>query len=219
MMTLRIADRIRQAAAAAALFAAAGCATVPTATDKAAAPEPGMLTLAAASDDPVAMPKLGWDHRPGSSVWTEAAFRALDNHGAALAVVEPADIATYCPAYPEASLAERQAFWAGLISALAKHESTWRQEAVGGGGRWFGLVQISPATARGYGCQATSGAALKDGAANVSCAIRIMAETVPRDGVVSAGGGGVAADWGPFHSARKRADMVAWTRSQPYCQG
>jgi len=90
---------------------------------------------------------------------------------------------------------------------------------VGGGGRWFGLVQIAPATARGYGCAASSGSMLKDGKANLSCAIRIMARTVSRDGVVSAGMRGVAADWGPFHSSAKRADMRAWVSTQPYCKG
>ena len=29
---------------------------------------------------------------------------------------------------------------------------------------------------------------------------------------------GVAADWGPFRNASKRADMINWTRSQPFCQ-
>ncbi len=36
--------------------------------------------------------------------------------------------------------------------------------------------------------------------------------------MVSAGMRGVAADWGPFHSSGKRQDMIAWTRSQPFCQ-
>jgi hypothetical protein len=132
--------------------------------------------------------------------------------------VTPGDIEAWCPAYPEASQTQRRAFWAGLISTLAKHESTWNPRAVGGGGLWFGLVQIAPATARGYGCEARSGEALKDGTKNLSCAIRIMARTVPRDGVVSAGMRGVAADWGPFHSARKREDMRSWVREQPYCR-
>jgi hypothetical protein len=105
----------------------------------------------------------------------------------------------------------------GLLSSLAKHESTWRPEAAGGGGQWFGLLQISPATARGYGCQARTAEALKDGSANLACAIRIMSVTVPRDGVVAANGRGIAADWGPFHQAKKREEMRTWVRSQPYC--
>lgn len=162
---------------------------------------------------------MRWDFHPDGADWTSASFAALSAHGAPLSSIVPADIATWCPAYPEASRAERDAFWTGLLSTLAKHESTWNPDAVGGDGRWFGLVQISPGTARGYGCEARSGEALKDGPANLSCAIRIMAVTVPRDGVVSAGREGVAADWGPFWSDRKRADMIAWTSTQPYCTG
>lgn len=165
-----------------------------------------------------ALPEMRWDHRAESEDWTRAALAALQQHGQALVAVRPADIERYCPAYDQAPPEQRQAFWAGLVSSLAKHESTWRPEAVGGGGRWFGLTQISPATARGYGCKARTGEALKNGEDNISCAIRIMAVTVPRDGVVSAGGKGVAADWGPFHSSRKREDIAAWTRTQEFCQ-
>ncbi|MCK0167300.1 lytic transglycosylase domain-containing protein [Jannaschia sp. S6380] len=165
------------------------------------------------------MPDLRWDHIRGSARWTAAAMRALDTHGDRLVQTVPRDIAEWCPAYPEADEWERKAFWAGLLSTLAKHESTWRPTAVGGGGLWYGLVQILPATARGYGCQARSGEALKDGALNMSCAVRIMNLTVPRDGVVSRGMRGVAADWGPFHSSRKRADMRAWLNRQPFCNG
>jgi hypothetical protein len=123
------------------------------------------------------------------------------------------------PRLPRQNLEGRKAFWTGLLSTLAKHESTWRQAAVGGGGRWFGLVQIAPSTARLYGCAAGSGSALKDGSANLSCAVRIMNKTVARDGVISAGMRGVAADWGPFHSRTKREDMISWMRQQNYCQG
>jgi len=165
------------------------------------------------------MPPMGWDHRPEATLWTEASLDALASHGATLPAIVPADIEHWCPAYPEAPLAQRQAFWAGLFSALAKYESTWNPSAVGGGGRWFGLVQIAPATARAYGCAAQSGNALKDGAANLRCAIRIAARTVPRDGVVAAGGGGVAADWGPMAVASKREQIAAWTRAQGYCRG
>ncbi|MEM0934909.1 MAG: transglycosylase SLT domain-containing protein [Pseudomonadota bacterium] len=161
---------------------------------------------------------MRWDHHPEAEAWTETAFAALDTHGAALPELTPRDIEAWCPAYPEADTEQRKAFWTGLISTLAKHESTWNPSAVGGGGLWFGLVQIAPATARGYGCEARSGAALKDGPSNLSCAIRIMAYTVPRDNVVSRGMRGVAADWGPFHSSRKREDMRTWVSTQPYCQ-
>ncbi len=164
------------------------------------------------------LPRTRWEYRPEAQLWTRAALSALKEHGARLPQTVPRDIDAWCPAYVSAEPAQRRAFWVGLLSVLAKHESTFRPHAVGGGGKWFGLVQISPGTARGYKCRARSGAALKDGPANLSCAIRIMAVTVPRDGVVSKGMRGVAADWGPFHSRQKRTDMMNWTRRQTYCK-
>ncbi len=164
------------------------------------------------------LPATKWDHRTEAPVWTEASLAALRSYGRPLVSSVPADAETWCPGYDTATPAEREAFWVGLLSALAEHESTWNPRAVGGGGQWFGLVQISPATARGYGCDARSGDALKDGTENLTCAIRIWSRTVTRDGVIAAGGGGVAADWGPFHQSSKRQAMMNWTRAQPYCR-
>lgn len=164
-------------------------------------------------------PAAGWDHRPEAERWTNAVLKSLDGHGAPLIDVVPDDIDTYCPAYRAAGPEQRKAFWVGLLSALAKHESTWRPDASGGGGRWHGLLQISPRTAQGYGCRAKTAEELKKGSDNLSCALRIMAVSVPRDGVISEGMGGVAADWGPFHQRRKREDIQAFTRSQDYCRG
>ncbi len=171
-----------------------------------------------ASEPTTFQPATKWDHRAEAPAWTEASLNALRSYGAPLLSMTPADAEAWCPGYETASLAEREAFWVGLLSALAEHESTWNPRAVGGGGKWFGLVQISPATARGYGCEAGSADALKDGTKNLSCAIRIWANTVSRDGVIAAGGRGVAADWGPFHQSSKREAMKSWTRAQPYCQ-
>ncbi|MCR9114217.1 MAG: lytic transglycosylase domain-containing protein [Rhodobacteraceae bacterium] len=164
------------------------------------------------------LPRTRWEHVDRSHLWTRAALAALKAHGQPLELMVPRDIDTWCPAYPTASPEARRAFWVGFLSALVKHESTYREYAVGGGGKWYGLTQILPSTARLYGCRARSGPALKHGPDNLSCAIRIMARTVPRDGVVSRGMRGVAADWGPLHSRKKRTDMIAWTRKQSYCK-
>lgn len=159
-----------------------------------------------------------WGSRQEAPVWTASALSALDTHGAPLVWNTPADIAAYCPGYRSAGPDDRKAFWVTFLSALAKHESTWRPEAAGGGGAWLGLLQISPGTARGYGCDAQTAEALKDGSKNLSCGIRIMAQTVQRDGVISAGNGGVAADWAPFRNARKREDIQAKTRLSAACR-
>ncbi|MDQ2091542.1 lytic transglycosylase domain-containing protein [Marimonas arenosa] len=172
-----------------------------------------------------AVPQTRWMHRPEATLWTRAALSAMKDHGTPLVEMVPGDIGYWCPAYRQAGPDQRGAFWVGFLSALAKHESTYRPDAVGGGGLWYGLMQILPSTARLYGCRARSGAALKDGAANLSCAIRIMARTVPRDGVIHAHSTrfkrrwrGVSADWGPMRSVRKRDDIAVWLRQQSYCR-
>ncbi|MEX3315834.1 lytic transglycosylase [Sulfitobacter sp. PS-8MA] len=165
------------------------------------------------------LPRTRWQHVRGHSLWTRAALSALKSHGKPLVDMVPADVAEWCPAYPTASDPQRRAFWVGFMSTLAKHESTYRSWAVGGGGRWYGLLQILPGTARGYKCNVGSGDGLKNGAANLSCAVRIMATTVPRDGVIAGNGKrGVGADWGPMRSASKRKDMSSWLRRQSYCR-
>ncbi|MFP5508683.1 MAG: transglycosylase SLT domain-containing protein [Alphaproteobacteria bacterium] len=168
-----------------------------------------------------ALPRMAWGRKPGTALWTRAALSALQGHAAPLAQTVPGDIAAWCPAYPSADLAQRRAFWVGLASTLARHESGHRASAVGGGGLYHGLLQILPATAAGYGCAARSGTALQDGAANLSCGLRIMARTVARDGVIAVQSGrwrGVAADWGPIRSADKRAQMQTWLKDQSYCR-
>ena len=164
-------------------------------------------------------PPMRWDFHPEAIAWSAASFAALDTHAAALPALVPGDIDAWCPAYADADEVQREAFWVGLISSLAEYESTWNPDAVGGGGRWFGLVQISPATARGYGCAATTGSALRDGPANLQCAMRIWAATVSRDGVVSEGRRGVAADWGPMSNGTRREQIREWVSQQSYCTG
>jgi hypothetical protein len=171
---------------------------------------------------PLQLPRTRWQHRPDHAIWTRAALAALQEHGQPLVEVVPRDVLDWCPAYPTAAPVDRRAVWVGFLSALAKYESTFKARAVGGGGRWFGLLQIQPSTARGYACRATSGEALRNGAANLSCAVRIMARTVTRDGVIhgyaNGKGLGVTADWGPMHSAPKRREMAGWLKRQNYCK-
>jgi hypothetical protein len=87
---------------------------------------------------------------------------------------------------------------------VAKYESTWNENASGGGGRWIGLMQISPRSAANYGCDATSVGALKDGEANLECAVEIMSTQVAKDGLVAGGGNrGIGRDWAPLRSERE----------------
>ncbi len=167
------------------------------------------------------IPRTRWDSNGGDVMWTRAAMSAVADQGEPLVGVVPRDIAAWCPAYTQNPPEQRRAFWVGMLSALSKHESTYDPAAVGGGGAWYGLLQILPSTARAYGCRARSGDALKDPEENLSCAIRIMARSVVRDRAVALHDGrwrGVAADWGPMTNSAKVAEMSAWTSRQSYCR-
>ena len=166
------------------------------------------------------LPRTRWDFQTGSYLWTRAAMSAIATHAAVLTTLVPRDIATWCPGYETASDEERRAFWVGMMSALSKFESTYNPRAVGGGGQWYGLLQIYPDTARRYGCYARTGADLLDPANNLNCAARIMAVTVARDNAIAVNDGrwrGVAADWGPMTRRSKISDMANWTAAQTYC--
>ena len=167
------------------------------------------------------LPNTRWDHKEGSDLWTRAAMTAIAGHGDGLESLVPRDIERWCPAYEENGSEQRLAFWVGMMSALAKHESTYNPRAVGGGDLWYGLLQIYPDTARRYGCYARTGEALKDPVDNLSCAARIMNVTVARDNAIAVHDGrwrGVAADWGPMSNRSKLPDMANWTAQQSYCQ-
>lgn len=186
------------------------CATVSLAGCVQTKPEEAMSLVA---------PPMQWDHHPEAVEWTESTLTALSTKDQLLSERVPADIETWCPGYQEASVEERRAFWAGLLSAVAKYESTWNERASGGGGRWIGLMQIDPRTARNYGCEATSVGELKDGEQNLECAVEIMSTQVAKDGLVAGGGNrGIGRDWAPLRSSEKRSSMSAWTSRQPYCQ-
>lgn len=167
------------------------------------------------------VPVTQWDHRPEAREWTLSTMGAIASHGTSLIETPLADVDNFCPAYAEAGPAQRKAFWVGLFSGLAKFESTWNPRAAGAGGQYRGLLQIWPTSARNYGCEISDAGELYDGQKNLSCAVRIAAQAVERDGVVAGGPGnwgGVAADWPPLRNAAKRAEIAAFTRAQAYCR-
>lgn len=162
-----------------------------------------------------ATPPMRWGSA-GSDAWTQATLAALDREGVTMLSRVPADINTFCPNYAALNATGRKAFWAGLLSAVAKHESTYNPSASGGGGRWLGLMQIAPATWRNYDCNGN----IKNGGDNMACAVKIMSRQVGRDNAVAHDGSGwrgVARDWAPMRNSSKRADIAAWTSSQSYC--
>ncbi len=167
------------------------------------------------------VPRARWEHRGKGPLWTRVVISAVETHGSELLTTVPKDIMDWCPAYAENGPDKRAAFWAGFVSTLARYESTWNPRAVGGGGRWFGLMQIYPPTAEFRDCRVQTGEGLKRGSDNLNCAIRIMNITVPRDNAISVKDSrwrGVAADWGPIRNDWMRRDMQRYTKRQVYCR-
>lgn len=197
-------------------------------------PKPVPRVLPVVEEDPIArragdrplardnrLPRARWEHRRNGELWTRVALAAISTHGKALLEVVPEDIADWCPAYPGNDAEDRAAFWAALLSTLSRYESTWNPNAVGGGGQWFGLLQIYPPTAEFRKCRVQSGDGLQHAPSNLNCAVRIMAATVPRDNAIAVEGErwmGVAADWGPIRDNGKRRDMQRYTKRQTYCR-
>lgn len=163
-----------------------------------------------------AVPDMRWGERAGSGEWTKATLAALEAEGVTLLSTIPSDVANFCPGYETLDRESRKHFWAGLLSALAKHESSFNPGAKGGGGRYLGLLQISPRTAQSYNCNGT----MLNGSNNMACAVKIAARNVSRDNAIVGGSGGwrgIARDWMPLRSSSKRADIATWTRQQSYC--
>ena len=204
-------------------IAAAGCDSASIGKSAVDAPtlnagQPG-LTRRALSKLPGAepLPSMNWDGRDSSAEWTDATLAALDAEGAVLMSRVPSDVMEFCPAYASQSAENRKAFWACLLSAVAKYESSHNPRAKGGSGRYQGLMQISTATARNFGC----GGSMLDGRANMACAVRIAANQVGRDNAIARGNGGwrgVARDWMPLRNNSKRAAIAGWTSKQSYCR-
>jgi hypothetical protein len=167
------------------------------------------------------LPRARWEHRRNGHLWTRVAMSAVMSHGRALIETVPRDIAEWCPAYPGQDATGRAKFWTAFLSTLSRYESTFNPNAVGGGGLWFGLLQIYPQTADFRKCRVRSGEGLKHGPSNLNCAVRIMAITVPRDDAISIEENrwkGVAADWGPIRNDWMRRDMQRYTKRQTYCR-
>jgi hypothetical protein len=166
------------------------------------------------------VPKLRWDGRSGSQAWSMALMMEIQRHPRTFLAKTPRDINAFCPGFAEGSSSDRAAFWAAILSGIARHESGSNPRAAGAGGRYLGLMQISPATANHYGCDA-EGSDLLNGGANMTCAVKIAARNVSRDGLVVGQSGawrGVARDWMVLRDKSAREDIFGWIKKQPYCQ-
>ncbi|WP_134727190.1 lytic transglycosylase [Paracoccus luteus] len=197
--------------AALAAMALAGCGVSEAARQATTAP-----TIAGAESRPLSdrlTAALPWGNAPaaqaaasnGSDAWTQAALQALNDEGVTLLSTVPSDVMQFCPGYAAQTRENRAAFWAGLLSAVARHDAGTK--AAGGNRR----------SGQSGGC----GAGLLDGADGLQCAVRNVARQVARDGAIAGGSGGwrgAARDWLPLRSQGSRDQIAGWTRKQSYCK-
>lgn len=197
-------------------------------TPKAVEAPPAPAPVVVAPKPPIEL-KADWGSKPEWSAFTLA---AIAEHGSALLNKNPGDWAKFC-ARPFAQLSsdEKAAFYLGLISALARFESSFKPDVTyteafpDAQGRKVisrGLLQLSQESANGYKCGITDAKQLHDPRTNLSCGVRILSRWVERDGVIQGGGTGgwkgAARYWSPFRKADRIAKMAAFTKSLKVCQ-
>lgn len=174
-----------------------------------------------------------WGTSGVRSTWSAIALKAVADLGADLTKADfvPADIAFYCPAYPQLTSEDRQLFWAALLSSLAKRESSFSPlvkfvetnilDANGNSVVSRGLLQISQESANSYNCGISDAEQLHDVTTNLRCGVRILNRQVSKAGSIATRLNGrwvgAASYWSPFRKEDAREDVGKWVRSQTYC--
>jgi hypothetical protein len=195
------------------------------------------LLLGLACNANASLDYAAWAGSNKDGSWTRQAERAVT--AAALPRLTPADIGFFCPRYPALAKQERQKFWVGLLSAMAKPESnfqpqrSYREKFADRRGEPVisrGLLQISieSANQKRYSCAIPYPAKLHDPATNLHCGAKILARWVSTDGVIAhnaklpaqaaahLGGGRY---WSVLRTNKGHLPQIAaFTRQLPFCQ-
>jgi len=171
-----------------------------------------------------------WDgETDDAAVWSQWLSEDLETHGAALIDLIPADAAKFCRTWPTLTRRGREQVWITLISAIAKYESDFDphgsfDEPPPLSERSIGLMQLSLSDAKEFHCDFTTEAQIEDARRNLDCAVRILAELIPPDGVVGGDSGederGAAGYWSVLNvrgHADARAFIIAQTTALPAC--
>ena len=115
----------------------------------------------------------------------------------ALVSMVPADIALFCPGYPQATPEQRRDFWQSLTFEIIKkeagtnaHEMMWEQpfDKTGGpidaGEYSVGLLQLSIKNRNRYNCDIPTEASLLDPTRNIQCGAKIVSYLVSHSGKI-----------------------------------
>ena len=154
------------------------------------------LLLACAAGAGHAQDYAAWKNVNKDGSWTLAAENAVK--ATTLTTLAPKDITAFCSAYDGLDADKRARFWAGLLSAMAKPESSFRPEtkyvepdildANNQNVVSRGLLQISMESAnqKAYGCGIQRAQDLHKVDVNLNCAARIMRHWVEKDSLIAA---------------------------------
>ena len=181
-------------------------------------------------EQPPADDYAAWSATNRDGTWT----RAAENAVAATSLPDqvPRDIRKFCARYSELRSDSRIMFWAGLLSAMAKYESSFNPETAftetlrdshGNNVISRGLLQISIESANQdrYACKAAAAKDLHDPVINLSCGAQILAAWVEADGAVTSTDGdivGGARYWSVLRAPNPSLEKIsAITRDFPFC--
>lgn len=172
---------------------------------------------------------LAWEAgHPERKVWSTKLREEFAAHLADLGV--PADIESYCPAYPDLADRERVEVWSTLAVAIARRESAYNPATV------FmeppplnvasvGLFQLSYEDGFGWCNLDLASESLKDPVTNIDCAVGAMASYVKRDAVVASGSKhsdarGLSRYWSVIRdgSGHFKSEIMAATQGLAFCQ-
>jgi hypothetical protein len=137
-----------------------------------------------------------WDRKEDALEWTKITLRALEKHGAALLTEDADDARPYCSRYNRLTPDERGRFWVKMISAMAAHESSFREglnytEKFNDSSNTRvisrGLLQISKESAKLYGCDVAVGADLLKAEVNLPCGVKILNHWMAHDKRIGSG--------------------------------
>lgn len=190
-------------------------------------PEPQTPTPQPSEPGDVIRARWESKNRDGAS-WSQHVYDTLPTLAANLLKKDPADIASFCPAYSDLSTSDKKNFWVYLISGMTELESnqdpatTYTEKFTDAKGNRVisrGLLQISIESGNSYGCGFKSADELHDPIKNLDCGLRIMNKWIGADGRIQ----GYAAHW--LGAARywstlraSKANIIqGWTKALRMC--
>lgn len=179
-------------------------------------PPPVSVAPAPAPPPPAPEPKpetiaLSWDDSSERAAWSRALVEAIRSRKSELDAGNPD---AFIPGYSALSAEGQIKFWAELVVAIAKYESTWNTHA------HFkeppplnvisvGLLQIAYEDQKEYHFDPPldrNANALEDAATNLRCGVAILAQLVSHDGAIVGGNGdhsrGAARYWAVLRSGK-----------------